>query len=277
MNSQCLQPGAARGFIFCYFQSFLNFTDFYGFHQKSNYQIYNVKKKQNYSTFNLKVKVTGSKMFKIKNFQIHLLGDHNITNATASIAVALNLGIKINVIKTELPGIMTFQEQIQINKKLKSWSEILELHNLCHICVIERHNKNGEFAHGFIKNFNLKQGAVASSVGHDAHNIIIAGLNLSDMKFALEIINKDQGGIVIVNDGKVISKVELPIAGLISDKKATEVSKETAIFKQSWEKAGCTLPYMGFNLLPLSVIPNFRITNKGLVDVNTMSIVPLFE
>ena len=76
---------------------------------------------------------------------------------------------------------------------------------------------------------------------------------------------------------KLIAEVKLPIAGLLSDKKATEVAKENTIFKKYWLEAGCSLPYMGFNLLPLSVIPNFRITNKGLVDVNSMQIEPLFE
>ena len=184
---------------------------------------------------------------------------------------------KINVIKTKLPGIMTFLETLQINKKPKSWKEILSLHNLCHLCVIERHGKNGDVAHGFIKNFNLKSGAVASSVGHDAHNIIVSGLNEKDMKLAVELVNEYQGGIVIVNNGKLISKVKLPIAGLLSDKKAYEVAEDNKLFKENWTKSGCTLAYMGFNLLPLSVIPNIRLTNKGLVDVNKMIIIPLFE
>ena len=162
---------------------------------------------------------------------------------------------KINAIKTKLPGIMTFQEVITVENKADDWTEILIKHNLCHLCVIERHGINGEFAHGFIKDFNLKDGAIASSVGHDAHNVLV----------------------VIVRNGKLISSLRLPIAGLLSDKKASEVAKENKIFKDHWIKAGCNLAYMGFNLLPLSVIPGFRITNKGLVDVNTMKIVPLFE
>ena len=191
--------------------------------------------------------------------------------------IPIKKNFKINVIKTELPGIVTFRKTIEINNKINSWSEILNSKNLCHLCVIERHGKNGTYAHGFLQNFNLKVGAVASSVGHDAHNLLVAGLNTSDMKFALNIICKDQGGIVIVNDGEIISKVKLPIAGLLSDKKGSDIAKENEKFKKSWIEAGCTLAYMGFNLLPLSVIPNFRITNKGLVDVNTMSIIPLFE
>lgn len=183
----------------------------------------------------------------------------------------------INVINTKLPGIMTFLETIKINKKPKSWNEILISHNLCHLCVIERHGKNGDFAHGFIKNFNLKSGAVASSVGHDAHNIIVSGMNEKDMKLAVELVNESQGGIVIVNNGKLISKVKLPIAGLLSDKKASEVAEDNRLFKEKWTKSGCSLAYMGFNLLSLSVIPNVRLTNKGLVDVNKMVIIPIFE
>jgi adenine deaminase len=184
---------------------------------------------------------------------------------------------KINVIRAQLPGIVTFKDQIQINEKYSNWSQILKTNNLCHLCVIERHNKNGDFAHGFLKDFNLSSGAVASSVGHDAHNIIVAGLNAEDMQFAVNRINETQGGIVIVDNQKLIAEVKLPIAGLLSDKKASEIASENEIFKKSWIDAGCNLPYMGFNLLPLSVIPNFRITNKGLVDVNSMKIEPLFE
>ena len=183
----------------------------------------------------------------------------------------------INVIRAQLPGIVTFKDQIQVKDTHSDWSEILESNNLCHLCVIERHNKEGDYAHGFLKNFNLASGAVASSVGHDAHNIIVAGLNEEDMQFAVNRIKETQGGIIIVNDQKLIAEVKLPIAGLLSDKKASEVAKENEIFKKSWIDAGCSLPYMGFNLLPLSVIPNFRITNKGLIDVNSMHIEPLFE
>ncbi len=184
---------------------------------------------------------------------------------------------KINTIKTELPGILTFRETIEIKNKFNSWNEILKKFNLCHLCVVERHGINGEFAHGFLQNFNFTYGAIASSVGHDAHNVIIAGNNEFDMKYAADLVQKHQGGVFIVNNGNLISSIKLPIAGLLSDKKASDVSKENKIFKENWIKSGCTLAYMGFNLLPLSVIPNFRITNKGLVDVNSMKIIPLFE
>lgn len=185
--------------------------------------------------------------------------------------------VTINVIKAKLPGIITKHHKIKIKKKINKWSEITKDNKLTHLAVIERYGKTREIAYGFIKDFNLKSGAVGSSVGHDAHNIIIAGTNEKDMKFALKEIKKAQGCIIIVDKGKIISKVDLPIAGLLSDKRASVIAKETRKFKESWNSYMCSIPYMGFNLLPLSVIPEFRITNKGLVDVNNMKLVPLFE
>ncbi len=81
----------------------------------------------------------------------------------------------------------------------------------------------------------------------------------------------------IVRNGKVVAAVELPIAGLLSDQRAKVIAKATTKLKTAWRKAGCTLPYMGFNLIPLSVIPEIRITDKGLVTVPGMEILPLFE
>ena len=125
--------------------------------------------------------------------------------------------------------------------------------------------------------FGLKAGAVASSVGHDAHNVIVAGTNEADMQLATDTLRRSQGGVCVVRDGRVIAMVELPIAGLLSDKRAGAVARETTALKQAWLEAGCTLPYMGFNLIPLSVIPEIRITDKGLVLVPAMTLVPLFE
>ena len=81
----------------------------------------------------------------------------------------------------------------------------------------------------------------------------------------------------MVRGGKVLASVALPVAGLISDKRATAVAAEATVLKKTWIAAGCTLPYMGFNLIPLSVIPEIRITDKGYVTVPGMQILPLFE
>ena len=184
--------------------------------------------------------------------------------------------VAANVIRTALPGIILFHEKIAL-EPAATWAEQFAAHGLCFVTVVERHGKSGAVAHGLLKDFGLKAGAVGSSVGHDAHNIILAGTNEADMQVALATIKKLRGGVCIVKDGKVLASVVLPVAGLISDKRATVVAKESTALKKAWQEAGCTLPYMGFNLIPLSVIPEIRITDKGLVTVPGMKILPLFE
>ncbi|RCL35368.1 MAG: adenine deaminase [Puniceicoccaceae bacterium] len=184
---------------------------------------------------------------------------------------------KLNCIRTELPGIITLHRTIELTEAPNSWESVLEGNDLCYLTVVERYDKNGGVGYSLLQNFGLKSGAVASSVGHDAHNIVIAGTNEADMTLALKEINKSQGAVIVVKEGNVIAKVELPIAGLLSDKRATVVAEESTILKKAWTEMGCTLPYMGFNLLPLSVIPEIRLTDKGLVTVPGMEILPLFE
>ena len=191
-------------------------------------------------------------------------------------ALPKSLG-KLNCIRTALPVIETLHRIIELTEVPNSWESVLEEHDLCYLTVVERYGKNGGVGYSLLQNFGLKSGAVASSVGHDAHNIIIAGTNEADMTLALEEIKKSQGAVVVIKEGKVIAKVELPIAGLLSDKRATVVAEESTILKKAWTEMGCTLPYMGFNLLPLSVIPEIRLTDKGLVTVPEMELLPLFE
>ena len=186
--------------------------------------------------------------------------------------------VTANVIRTALPGIILFHDKVALEPtKGTTWNELFTKHSLCFVTVVERHGKSGAVAHGLLKDFGITDGAVGSSVGHDAHNIIIAGTNEADMQLALTTIKALRGGVCVVRGGKVIVSVALPIAGLISDKRATAVAKETTALKQAWVAAGCALPYMGFNLIPLSVIPEIRITDKGYVTVPGMEILPLFQ
>jgi adenine deaminase len=183
----------------------------------------------------------------------------------------------VNAIRTALPGITLIHEKIRI-EPARDWPTLFERHGLCFVTVVERHGKSkGNVAYGLLKDFGLKRGAVASSVGHDSHNIIIAGTNEADMQVALAAIKETQGGVCVVAEGKVRALVPLPIAGLLSDKRITEVADEVRQLKTEWAQAGCTIAYMGFNLIPLSVIPEIRITDKGLVLVPQMELAPLFE
>ena len=110
-----------------------------------------------------------------------------------------------------------------------------------------------------------------------SHNVVLAGTNEADLQLALATLRKLKGGVVAVRDGRVLASVALPIAGLLSDRRATVVAAETTALKRAWTELGCQVPYMGFNLLPLSVIPELRLTDKGLVHVLGMKVVPLCE
>ncbi len=181
-----------------------------------------------------------------------------------------------NVIRVAPPGITTFHEKITL-PAAKSWQEHFAQHDLCFLSVVERHKGSGRVGHGLLKGFNLRSGAVASSVGHDAHNIIVAGVDEADMRLAVETIRQNNGGLVIVDKGEVKALVALPIAGLISDKRASQVRVESEHFNATWQKQAYTIPYMGYNLLSLSVIPELRLTDRGLVAVPAMEVLPLFE
>ena len=181
-----------------------------------------------------------------------------------------------HVIRLVPPGILTAHDRVEL-EAATSWSEHFARHDLCFLTVIERHGRNGGIGYGLLRDFGLNDGAVASSVGHDAHNIVLAGTNEKDLQLALATVKKLRGGVCVVRKGKVLASVALPIAGLLSDQRAPVVARETTALKRAWTRLGCKVPYMGFNLLPLSVIPELRLTDKGLIDVVGMRVVPLLE
>ena len=183
--------------------------------------------------------------------------------------------VTAHVIRFVPPGIVTAHDRVVLSPE-PSWADHLAKHEVCFLTVVERHGKTGGVGYGLLRDFGLTDGAVASSVGHDAHNIVLAGTNERDMQLALATVKKMRGGVSVVGGGHVLASVALPIAGLLSDQRAPVVAKATTALKRAWEKLGCKVPYMGFNLLPLSVIPELRLTDKGLVDVLGMKIVPLF-
>jgi adenine deaminase len=197
-------------------------------------------------------------------------------NASALIPELPRQDVRANLISLDGSSIPTRHETVLLPAS-KEWAPLLETNSLCFLAVVERHYATGRVAFGLLRNFGLRNGAVASSVGHDAHNIVIAGTNESDMRVALNSLAASQGGICVVSEGRLLAAVDLPIAGLLSDARATVVAAQTTQFKEVWNNAGCRLPYMGFNLLPLSVIPEIRLTDRGLVLCPEMKLVPLFE
>ena len=146
------------------------------------------------------------------------------------------------------------------------------------ICVIERHRASGNIGKGFVKGFGLKSGAIASTVAHDSHNMIVIGTNDADMCLAAVELVKSQGGKVVVNNGEVISKLSLPIAGLISDKDFDFVVSKCKELNDAAKAIGCTLndPFMTMAFLSLPVIPELKITDKGLFDSSNFEFIDTF-
>lgn len=141
--------------------------------------------------------------------------------------------------------------------------------DLAKLVVLERHRANGEVARGFVKGFGLSAGAMASSVAHDAHNLIIVGVSDADMLAAAVRIVKLHGGLVVVRDGEVLAELALPIAGLVSDEPAEKVAEKLTRLTSAARQLGCPLeqPFMALSFLSLSVIGKLKLTNQGLIDV----------
>lgn len=147
------------------------------------------------------------------------------------------------------------------------------------ICVIERHRASGNIGKGFVKGFNLKSGAIASTVAHDSHNMIVIGTNDFDMYTAAVALIKAQGGKVVVKDGKILCEFQLPIAGLMSDKDFDFVLNKCEELNAAAHSIGCSIddPFMTMGFLSLPVIPELKITDKGIFDTQKFDFVDIFD
>lgn len=143
--------------------------------------------------------------------------------------------------------------------------------------VFERHNDTGTFGKGFVKGFGIKKGALAQTVAHDAHNLLVIGSDDADMALAANTLIESGGGMVAVKDGKVLAHLPLPIAGLMSDKPIEQMSKTVEELENAWRDMGCSMPspFMTMALIPLACLPELRLTNRGLVDCRTFSFTDL--
>jgi adenine deaminase len=149
--------------------------------------------------------------------------------------------------------------------------------DLAKLVVVERHRASGEIGRAFVRGFNLKAGALASSVAHDAHNLIIVGVGDEDMVAAAVRLVKLHGGLVVVRDGEILAEVPLPIAGLVSDEPARDVAAKLDRLTDAARQLGCRLdqPFMALSFLSLSVIGKLKLTNQGLIDVEKFAPISL--
>lgn len=146
------------------------------------------------------------------------------------------------------------------------------------IAVVERHRATGNIGIGFVQGFGLKKGAIGSSVAHDSHNLVVVGTNDQDMLKTVETIKKMGGGLAVVSGEKTLASLSLPIAGLMTENSVREVHRSLTAVHREATSLGCRLPdpFMTLSFLSLPVIPELKITDKGLVDVNRFKIVPVF-
>ncbi|MCJ8510115.1 adenine deaminase [Rhizobium lemnae] len=147
--------------------------------------------------------------------------------------------------------------------------------DIIRVAVIERHGKNGNHANGFVQGFGLKKGAIASTVGHDSHNICVVGVSEDDMALAANRLGEIRGGFVVVEDGKVTGEIALPVAGLMSLEPYETVRDILHELRKAAYALGTTLtePFLQVAFLPLPVIPHLKISDKGMVDVDKFALI----
>lgn len=199
------------------------------------------------------------KPLKLSDLKINLTGKHN----TNVIQVVPGQVITKLITKT-----LNFSKKNGIDTN----NDVLK------IVTVERHKGTGHIGIGYIHGFGFTNGALASTVSHDSHNIIAIGSSDKDILLAINKIKEINGGNVVVKNGKVIAKLQLPIAGLMSNKGIHTVIRESQKVQQALTKLGVNKqlsPFMNMAFISLSVIPDLKITTKGLVDVTKFKIINL--
>lgn len=177
-----------------------------------------------------------------------------------------------------------YPDQI-INKRMQAELQVVKSavmpdvsRDILKLAVVERHGKNGNIGITFVRGFGLQAGALASSVAHDHHNIIVAGTNDADMAACVQAIEEMQGGLAIASGGKVLGKLPLPIAGLMSAAPVETIIENLGEINAVYKKLGGTLPapFMTISFIGLPTVPELGLTDKGLVDVLAHSLIGPF-
>jgi len=185
--------------------------------------------------------------------------------------------IKARIIKAKEGNVLTEEiiDELPVHNNLVY---PLNEGNIYKLAVIERHKATGNIGLGFVKGFGFKIGAVASTVAHDSHNIIVLGTDDKDMAAAVNKLIETGGGIITVKNGETLSFIELPIAGLMSNQPYEVVAEKLDEMYKLWNKLGCKwrAPFMTLSLLALPVLPELRLTDKGLIDTVNQKFVSIF-
>lgn len=216
------------------------------------------------------------------------VGDHDFSKVTDTVNVKKfdikDLKIKLdgdiaNVIRLLPYSLVTEKVTRKVNVDKDGYFEHHEDLDLLKIVVVERHNKTGNIGFGLVENFKLKQGAIASTIAHDSHNIVVIGDNDEDIFNAINEVINVNGGITISSNGKILKTLKLPIAGLMSNLCMEEVDYELKeMHKIAYEKLKVNKeidPFMTLSFLALPVIPEIKVTDKGLFDVTKFDFIDI--
>ncbi|MDO5564706.1 MAG: adenine deaminase [Eubacteriales bacterium] len=201
----------------------------------------------------------------------------NINDITFNIKKEENKKLKQRVIEIIPGGVLTNELIFDINEINKEAIGVDTKKDIIKLVNFERHLNTHHIGHGFIKGYGLKDGAIASTIAHDSHNLIIVGTNDKDIVFAANTIRKNKGGLCVVKNGVVLGELPLPIAGIMSDIDVEEVDKILEDLKEKAYSLGVNRsidPFMTLAFMALPVIPNLKLTTLGLVQVECQKIVP---
>lgn len=145
------------------------------------------------------------------------------------------------------------------------------------LSIVERYGKTGGVGTGFVRGFGLQEGALAYSMSHDHHNIVVVGVSEEDMSLAVHTIHEMHGGLCVVNQGQVLAKMCLPIGGLMSEQTANQVMAELEVLNSAAKKLGCrgSAPFMTLSFISLPTVPELGLTDLGLVDVLAHRLIPV--
>ena len=185
-------------------------------------------------------------------------------------------GSRVRVIRI-IPGQLLTDEEIVDGRFNDGRLEADPERDLTKIAVVERHHATGRIGVGFVTGTGLRRGAFASTIAHDAHNIVVVGADDHDMAACVVRLAEIGGGIVVAERGRATADLPLPVAGLMSDRPLEEVTAELRRLESLLQDMGVSLtaPFMALSFLALSVIPKLKITDRGLIDVNRFEVVPV--
>ena len=203
---------------------------------------------------------------KVKNFSIDRLKMHLTSD-------------KVNVIGILPGGVVSKKIIAEVTRDATGDFIFNPAQDICKVAVIERHHATGKIGMGFLSGYGIKSGAIAVSVAHDSHNIIAAGVSNEEIFCAVDALIKMEGGMVLVKDGKIISSIPLPIGGLMSDISGEEMKEKLdALHDKAHAELGISKevePVMTLTFMSLPVIPEIKLTARGLFDYETFSLIPL--